>query len=197
MLAKRTSAKRAPAQKDPIEGISDANHKWLKATFNELVQFECFAIAELSLPGTIMMPMMLLPDIDTKTESAVRIAANIDSATHSCAVYLNPGQTDDVLGDYLKATLEQAREGEMLPRTSANRYETIRMDCKYFERSLDILDINRTYGTTVALDIKDKFYRRYHAISSDWESNSIESREYFKDSLAMARKYRDNWKMIL
>ena len=196
-LMKRASRKRAADQEDPVEQIADSKHKWLKMTFNELMRFEIFAIAEFSLPRTIMMPMMLLADAHTKTMRGVRTTANISPANLSCAVYMNPAQTDDVLGDYLKAVLQQAREGEMLAPSSPGKYETMRMDCKYFERSIDALDIKRACGATVSLIQKDEFYRRYNETSTDLDSDSNESREYFKDSLAMARRFQDNWRLIL
>ena len=197
MLKRRASNKRAAYQQDPIEHIADTKHEWLKTTFNELMQFEIFAIAEFSLPRTIMMPVILLADADTKTMRAFRTAANIPSSNHSCTMYMNPMQTDDVLGDYLKAALEQAREGEMLDHPSASRYETIRLDCKYYERSLHALDVKPACGTTIGAEQKDEFYRRYNEVPAESSSNSNESREYFKDSLAMARRFRDNWRLIL
>lgn len=170
----------------------EANRQWLKETWNQLLAFEVFALAEFSLPRPIMMPALMLPIAKTRTARVITSRLIVPSNS-SFAMYINPRQADVVLDDFITAMIEQAREGDAQYGNHWHAYSNIRLDPLDYERYLDVLDVKSTWGKTVRYSAKDAFYKRYH--SNVQKSANID--EFFKASLESARKYRDNWMLIL
>lgn len=182
----------------PTSQITERDHHWLKTILNDMVKFEIFAIAEFDLPRTIMLPAMMLPDVKFIGKvDKVRTGACIVPSNKSFAVYVNPAQTDDVLGDYLKIALEQAREGEMLHCREPKNISSVRLDCAGYERALNVLDVKTAAGGVVRRCQKMEFYKRYKSIPSGVLEESIDCDEYFKENYSKAVGYRDNWLLIL
>lgn len=183
---------------EPTSQISKRDHQWLKTIWNDMLQFEIFAIAEFELPRTIMFPAMILPDVDIiGKKDRVRTSSCIEPSNSSFAMYVNPSQTDDVLGDYLKIALQQAREGEMLHCREPKRLSSVRLDSVGYERALDALDVKSAAGGIVRRQLKMEFYKRYKNIPPGVREESIGCDEYFKDNYSKAVEYRDSWFLIL
>lgn len=176
----------------PLYQVTESDHQWLKDTWNELLAFEVFALAEFSLPRPIMMPALMLPIAKTRS-AIVKTSKLIVPSNSSFGMYVNPNQTDAVLDDYIRAILEQAREGDTQHGHHANAYSNIRLDPLIYERYLDALDVKLACGKVVKRSAKEEFYIRCRNNSS--KTANID--EYFKACLDSARKYRDNWMLIL
>lgn len=166
--------------------------KWIKETWNQLLAFEVFALAEFSLPRPIMMPVLMLPIAKTRT-ARVLIAQQIVPSNSSFAMYVNPHQADAVLDDFLTAMIEQAREGDAQYGGHGNPYSNIRLDPLDYERYLDALNVKLACGKVVKRSVKAEFYKRHR----NNPSKDANTDEYFKACLDSARKYRDSWMLIL
>lgn len=183
---------------EPTSQITERDHHWLKTIWNDMVRFEIFAIAEFELPRTIMFPAMILPDVDIAgNDERVRTSSYIEPSNRSFAMYVNPSQTDDVLGDYLKIALEQAREGEMLHCRESKSISSVRLDCAGYERALNVLDVKTAAGGIVRHRLKLEFYKRHKGIPPGVNEESIDCDEYFKENYSKAVGYRENWLLIL
>lgn len=180
----------------PSHKFGESDHIWLKVIWNKLLAFETFAMAEFSLPKPIMMPVM--PLSKPRTKSGSRDLRQLVRVTPtSFPAYINIQQSTGVLGNYIAAFVEQAREAMLVaPPEDDAGFQFVSTHESFFEQYIDALDLDLRFNNRVPYSEKYDFYAR-HSKTNIRNAQADAIIKYFKESRRSANNYRDKWKMII